>query len=164
MILITRGRYSDLGCAIESTVRKWNPRAPVFRAFVEPRDWVEHATGKGMPVAGVRFEKAGVFCGLGNPQAFRFTLRELGVDPVGWVDFEDHHRYLPHELRRVGHLLRAQGAQVAVTTEKDTVNLCEGCDDLLNPLPLYWLRVSMRIEREREFLDEIERRIGSKRL
>jgi tetraacyldisaccharide 4'-kinase len=160
VVLITRGRYSDLACAIERTVRQWNPQAPVFRAFVEPREWVEHRTGNRFAVAGPPFESAGVFCGLGNPQAFRLTLRELGIDPVAWVDFEDHHRYRPHELRRVAHLLQAAGARAAVTTEKDAVNLCEECDDLLRPLPLFWLRVSMQIEREDEFLKEIGRRIG----
>jgi hypothetical protein len=35
-------------------------------------------------------------------------------------------------------------------------------DDLLQPLPLYWLKVSMEISREGEFVEEIERRIGKK--
>ena len=46
-----------------------------------------------------------------------------------------------------------------MTTEKDAVNLCDGADDLLAPLPLYWLKIGMRIEGEAELLDEIERRI-----
>lgn len=160
MVLITRGRYSDLACAIERAVRQWNPRAPVFRAFVEPREWVEHATGNRIAAGDLRLERPGVFCGLGNPRAFRLMLREMGMEPVEWVDFEDHHRYQPNELRRVAHLLAAKGAQAAVTTEKDAMNLFESAGDLLGPLPLYWLRVAMQVERESEFLEEIERRIG----
>src|SRR6185295_12070909 len=45
VILITRSDDSDLGPAIERTVRRWNPRAPIFRARVEPEWWVEHRTG-----------------------------------------------------------------------------------------------------------------------
>jgi len=37
--------------------------------------------------------------------------------------------------------------------------LCDSADDLLAPLPLFWLRVGMAVEREGELLDEIERRI-----
>ena len=48
-----------------------------------------------------------------------------------------------------------------MTTEKDAVNLCEGADDLLAPLPLYWLKIAMRIEGESELLHEIERRISN---
>ena len=47
-----------------------------------------------------------------------------------------------------------------MTTEKDAVNLCEGADDLLAPLPLYWLKIEMRIEGEAELVAEMERRIG----
>lgn len=160
MVLITRGRDSDLGCAIERAVRRWNPDAPVFRAFVEPREWVEHANGKRTAAADLKLEKPGVFCGLGNPRAFRLALREMGIEPAEWVDFEDHHRYQPGELRRVAHLLAARGALAAITTEKDAMNLPDSAADLLSPLPLYWLRVAMRVERESEFLAEIERRIG----
>jgi tetraacyldisaccharide-1-P 4'-kinase len=75
------------------------------------------------------------------------------------VDFEDHHRYRARELRRISEGMRAQGATALVTTEKDVMNLCESPDDLLAPLPLYWLKVGMTIDREPEFVAEIERRL-----
>ncbi|HEV2444273.1 MAG TPA: tetraacyldisaccharide 4'-kinase, partial [Candidatus Sulfopaludibacter sp.] len=95
-----------------------------------------------------------------NPLAFRRALGDLGIEAVEWIDFADHHRYRPSELRRVAHMLVAKGAEAALTTEKDIVNLCEAAGDLLSPLPVYWLRVGMQIEREEEFLREIERRMG----
>jgi tetraacyldisaccharide-1-P 4'-kinase len=55
---------------------------------------------------------------------------------------------------------KRRGATALVTTEKDAVNLCEGADDLLAPLPLYWLKIGMRIEKEEKLVEEIERRIG----
>ena len=159
LILITRSEFSDLDAAIERQVRRWNLRAPVFRASVEAQAWVEHRTDRRHPPAERPFERAGVFCGLGNPEAFRRTLERLGVEPVAWVDFEDHHRYRPRELRHISQEMRAQGATALVTTEKDIMNLCEGSGDLLAPLPLYWLKAGMTIEREAEFVSEIERRM-----
>jgi tetraacyldisaccharide 4'-kinase len=159
LILITRSGLSDLTPVIERQLRRWNLRAPVFRAGVEAQAWVEHLTGRLHPPAERPFERAGVFCGLGNPEAFRRTLQRLGVEPVAWVDFEDHHRYRPRELRHISQEMRAQGATALVTTEKDVMNLCESSGDLLAPLPLYWLKVGMRIERESEFVSEIERRM-----
>jgi hypothetical protein len=44
-----------------------------------------------------------------------------------------------------------------VTTEKDSVNLCPDCDDLMAPLELYWLKVSMAIEDEEALLAELQR-------
>ena len=158
VVVITRSDLAGSSAMIEGAVARWNPRAKVFRAGVAPEAWVEHRTESEHPIGARPFGKVGGFCGLGNPQAFLRTLRRLGVEPADWIEFEDHHRYRPHELRRMAAQFRASGVEALVTTEKDAVNLCESADDLLAPLPLFWLRVSMAIERESEFLDEIERR------
>ena len=159
-IVITRSEASDLGPAVERAVRRWNPRAPVFRARIQPEWWVEHRTGRNIPTEEMKLERAGVFCGLGNPRSFYRTLDALGTRYVDCVEFEDHHRYRPNELKRIAEQFRRKGAMALVTTEKDAVNLCDGADDLLAPLPLYWLKIGMRIEGEAELLAEIERRIA----
>ena len=161
IFLITRDRFSDVGDATERALRQWNPRAPVFRAWVAPRAWIAHSTGEAHPVASAPFGRAAVFCGLGNPQSFRHTLRAMGIELADWVDFDDHHRYRPGELRRLAHQFAIRRATAVLTTEKDAVNLCEGASGLLDPLPLYWLKVAMEIDREAEFMDEVERRLGA---
>ena len=108
-IVITRSEASDLGPAIEREVRRWNPRAPIFRARVEPEWWVEHRTGRKIALEEMKLERAGAFCGLGNPQSFYRTLEALGVRYVDCVEFEDHHRYLPTELMRITGAVPTQG-------------------------------------------------------
>jgi tetraacyldisaccharide 4'-kinase len=152
VILITRCEASDLAPAIEREVRRWNSKAPIFRARVEPQWWFAHRTGRCQRAAELPFGRVGMFCGLGNPRTFRSTLKGLGIEVVGSVEFEDHHRYRPRELRHITAQFCHQGAEALVTTEKDAINLCEGCDDLLAPLPLYWLKVGMRIDGEEELV------------
>jgi tetraacyldisaccharide-1-P 4'-kinase len=82
----------------------------------------------------------------------------LGVQPLDWVRFPDHHHYRPAELKLLSRSLRDAGARVLVTTEKDAINLCEGFADLLAPLPLFYLKIGLEIAREDELLEEIERR------
>jgi 3-deoxy-D-manno-octulosonic-acid transferase len=159
-IVITRSEASDLGPAIERAVRRWNPRAPIFRARIQPECWVEYRTGRNIPVEEMKLERAGVFCGLGNPQSFYHTLETLDTRFADTLEFADHHRYLPHELKWMAEQFRRNGATAMVTTEKDAVNLCDGANELLAPLPLYWLKIGMRIEGEAELLAEIERRIA----
>ena len=159
VVVITRSDVSDLARPIERAVRRWNPGVPVFRASMEPEAWVEHRTGAQFDLAPAPFRRAGVFCGLGNPQSFLRTLERMGVPVVGSVEFEDHHRYRPHELRFTACQLRAKGATALVTTGKDSVNLCDGCDELVAPLEIYWLKVRMRIEGETELVREIEKRL-----
>ena len=159
-IVITRSEASDLGPAIERAVRRWNPRVPVFHARIEPEWWVEHRSGRYLRPQDLKLDRVGVFCGLGNPRSFHRTLDALGTRYVDCVEFQDHHRYLPNELTRLAEQFRRQGAVALVTTEKDAVNLCQDADELLAPLPLYWLKIGMRIEGEAELLAQIERRIG----
>jgi tetraacyldisaccharide 4'-kinase len=160
VILITRSGFSDLAEAIEQETRSWNPNAPIFRADVQPLAWVDQASGVDLPLDPRPFERAGVFCGLGNPLAFRRTLERMGVHPVDWVEFEDHHSYRPRELRHMAHQFRARRATALVTTEKDAVNLCESWPEMVAPMRLYWLKAAMRIDREDEFVREVLKRLG----
>jgi tetraacyldisaccharide 4'-kinase len=156
VIAITRSDASDLAEPITREVQRWNLRAPVFQASVEPLAWVEHATGKRFELRSRPFDRAGAFCGLGNPASFRRTLEDLGVEILEWLEFADHHRYRPKELRCIAHQTAASGATALATTQKDAINLCEGCEELVAPLNIYWLEIGMKIEREEEFLRAVE--------
>jgi tetraacyldisaccharide 4'-kinase len=151
-VIITRSQFSDLAPAIENAVRRVNPRVPVFRAGIEPEAWVDAVTGAIHPLAQPPFAAAGGFCGLGNPQSFRRTLERLRVPPAAWFEFDDHHRFRPRELRSMAHQAGAAGATALVTTEKDVVNLCADFREAIAPIEVYWLKVRMTVDREREFL------------
>jgi tetraacyldisaccharide 4'-kinase len=161
VILITRSDFTDLAPAIERRVRRWNSQAPVFQARLEPRAWVAHATGERYPLPGLPFRRPAAFCGLGNPQSFRRTLEQHGISLADWLEFGDHHHYRARELRYLRHHAAERGADALVTTEKDVANLCEGAGALLGPLPLFWLEVTLVIDREREFLRAVEQHLFS---
>ena len=79
------------------------------------------------------------------------------MEVVDWIEFDDHHRYRPRELRHLAQQTAAAGATALVTTQKDAINLCESTAELVAPLALYWLEIGMKIEGEAEFLRMIER-------
>ena len=64
-IVITRSEASDLGPAIEREVRRWNPRAPIYRARIRARvvggasDRPENRTGGNEAGAGRRVLRPG---------------------------------------------------------------------------------------------------------
>ena len=159
-IVITRSNITDLVPAIERVVRQLNPTAPILHAHTQPDCWVESRGGHLHAPGSIAFDRPGVFCGLGNPQSFRRTLEAMGITPVDFVEFEDHHRYTPSELRRMAAHFHARGATAVLTTEKDAVNLCDTADDQLARLPLYWLRIVMRLDREEELMEVIARRLA----
>ncbi len=159
VVLITRCEASDLAHPIALELAKWNPRAPIFHSSVMPRAWVEHATGKRVALAEFPFRRVGAFCGLGNPASFRRTLEGLGIEIADWVAFDDHHHYLPRELDHLSHHAVAGAASALVTTQKDSINLCEGAASLVAPLPIYWLEIGVKIDREAEFLAAVEEQL-----
>jgi tetraacyldisaccharide 4'-kinase len=160
IFLITRADLTDLAASIEHDLRRWNARAPIFRARLEPQAWIDSRTGTLHPLAQPPFGPVAAFCGLGNPASFRRTLESLHVPLVDWLEFHDHHRYRPRELRHIVAQARAKGASALLTTAKDAVNLCEGAEDLLAPLPLYCLDVTLAIEEEQTFLHELWTRLN----
>jgi tetraacyldisaccharide 4'-kinase len=160
VFLITRADLTDLAASIERELRRWNPRARIFRACLEPQAWIDTHTGTRHPLAEPPFGPAAAFCGLGSPASFRRTLESLSVPLVDWLEFGDHHRYRPRELRHIAAHARAKRASALITTAKDAVNLCEGAEGLLAPLPLYTLDVSFAIEEAPRFFQELRDRLN----
>lgn len=84
---------------------------PVLSASLMPKDGTEFA---GLPVV--------AFAGIGRPQKFFDTLRELGASVVAAHAFPDHYRYAEGELHRLRREAERAGARL-VTTAKDVVRL-----------------------------------------
>lgn len=152
VLVLTRSSYARNLAAVEHRLRRYNSRAPIFRAAVEPRAWTPYGGGAREPLGALDGARIGAFCGLGNPLSFWSTLEAMGIRPVHRVEFEDHHQYRPHELRRMADHFRRAGAEVLVTTEKDVLNLCDRSGELIAPLRLYALETRMAVEREEEFI------------
>jgi 3-deoxy-D-manno-octulosonic-acid transferase len=160
VIVITRSESERGTYNLQLALRRYNARAPIFRARTVPESWIDLATGRQIPAREFPFDRVGAFCALGNPASFRATLELMGIRPVDYVTFGDHHTYDARELRSLAHQFGAAKAQAAVTTEKDAINLCEGAINLMATLPVYWLKIGVEIDREAEFLEFIERRIA----
>ena len=62
-------------------------------------------------------------CGIGNPDAFVGTLRQFEPKAVELLAFPDHHRYSLADLSNISAKAREVGADIVVTTEKDSEKL-----------------------------------------
>ena len=151
-IILTRADLAHPPIGLERKLRDINPTVPIFRSRVVPLEWVNVANNLSVPVSTFPHQEVAAFCGLGNPRSFWATLQELNLRvPFRW-EFGDHHSYKPTELKRVLQQATARNAQAVVTTEKDAVNLPDHAEQMFDPLPLYWLRIGLEIEREEELL------------
>lgn len=151
VFVITRSDLRNTVTGIEHRLREMNPRAPIFRSRIVPEYWVDNATGEHGALRDVPPTSI-AFCGLGNPRSFWRTLAQLEMFPVDCLEFGDHHAYTPREIRRIAQQGRAAGVEALLTTEKDSVNLCEEWDEIVAPLKLFWLKIRVEIENEADLL------------
>ncbi len=91
------------------------------------------------------------FCGIGNPEGFRRTLEKLGVTPVAFRIFPDHHPYERADVESLIAWGREVGADLALTTQKDLVKLRT---PRLGDVPLFALRIGLEIMEGATVLDE----------
>jgi tetraacyldisaccharide 4'-kinase len=71
----------------------------------------------------LRGERIVGFCGIGNPAAFRQTLKDHGLDFVDFVEWPDHYRYEAADVSRLHAIARARDALALVCTVKDLVKI-----------------------------------------
>jgi tetraacyldisaccharide 4'-kinase len=161
VFVITRSDCAPGTWDIERSLRRHNAHAPVFRARALPVHWVDAGSGLQFPAHELPFSRAAAFCGLGNPKSFWNVLDQLRIEVADRVAFDDHHAYRASEMRRLARQFLAAKAEVVLTTEKDAINFCEGGAALMAPLPVYWLKIRMEIDREAEFLAFVEGRLAS---
>jgi len=159
IFVITRCDSGRVVEGVEHALRRYNPAAPIFHARVRAEQWVTSGTGETIAADALPYTRVAAFCGLGNPESFWSTLSALNLNVVDRLSFDDHHGYRPWELRFISHQFRRAGAEAILTTEKDMFNLCEDSDRQFAPLPLCWLRISMHVDREDEFLRTIARQL-----
>jgi tetraacyldisaccharide 4'-kinase len=64
-------------------------------------------------------KKVFAFCGIGNPEAFLTTLRNLGCELIGSKTYDDHYHYTTQCLTDIYNQTEHLGADLILTTQKD---------------------------------------------
>ncbi len=109
------------------------------------------ADGRSFSLSDLQGARVVAFCGIGNPEGFRRTLAKIGVKPLGFRTFPDHHPYGRTDVDDLSRWVRDLGADLALTTQKDLVKLRT---PNLGPVPLRALRIGLKILDGEAILDE----------
>lgn len=80
--------------------------------FFEPHD-----------VGNIKNRKVFGFSGIARNDDFQHTVKTLGFNATGFLEFSDHHRYTEPDLMTILRTAGESGAQRLITTEKDYVRL-----------------------------------------
>jgi tetraacyldisaccharide 4'-kinase len=156
-VLVTRcDQVSEKDASqLTERIRRLAPDRPVVPTTHGPVAWLQHRQPD-RPPGDLRGRAVAAFCGIGNPDAFRRTLGDLGVEPVAFRTFPDHHRYTRTDVDDLRSWARHQPPDATVvTTQKDLVKLRV---DRLAERDLLALRVGLQV-RPGPDADDFHRRL-----
>ena len=113
---------------------------------IETTNWRQPVKDTGLPVirgsleTGIEAEqftgqKVVAFAGIGRPEKFFTTLRNLKCEIVSEHAFADHHNYTEDEIMKIVEEAAANDAR-AVTTSKDLVRLPEMARPMVSEIPV----------------------------
>jgi len=140
-------------------LRRWNPRAELIACRHQPRHLQDLYSTRQQPLEWIKNRPVALLSGIAAPESFEREIQRFGARPVVTTRYPDHHWYTAEELRGWIREARRQGAEVAVTTEKDAVRFppLE-----LDGLPLYYLRMEIELADGSETMDQCVARICSR--
>jgi tetraacyldisaccharide 4'-kinase len=95
----------------------------IFQTYHKPTRLHQLNIGKECGLDQLKGQHILAVCGIGNPEAFVGTLRQFEPKAVELLAFPDHHRYSSADLSNISARAREVGADIVVTTEKDSEKL-----------------------------------------
>jgi tetraacyldisaccharide 4'-kinase len=136
---------------LRATITRLAPQAAVVETVHQPLD-LRNCEGACLPLDDLHQRPVAAFCGLGNPEAFRQTLRNLCADVQAFRTYPDHHPYTRADVEALRAWARQQATDcVVVTTQKDLVKLRL---TQLGGRALYALRVRLHVVSGQGALDQ----------
>jgi tetraacyldisaccharide 4'-kinase len=149
--LVSASRLAE----IRTTILRWAPKTAWVESAHTPIG-IRNASGHILPLHHLDHQRWLPFCGLGNPEGFLRTLKQL---PIGLAQprwFADHHHYTADDLQSLVQLAKQTHPE-----EPPVVGfLCTGKDlpkigvDSLGGLPLWAVEIELAVRSGWEGLED----------
>ena len=144
-ILVNKG---DLDAYMEEMAGE----IPRYRMRYKPTHLYSMKFNGMVPYGVLKGKRVAAFSGLGDNRSFFNLLGELGAEVAHETSYPDHYGYTAKELKRIGSY---RDIDLIITTEKDAVKMAE----LDVPDNLFYLAVTVQIDREQELFDLIREKL-----
>ena len=160
IVIVTRKVATDEKvAAVHDFVRRAAPTVRLSIVRLELGDIVQvGATKRDLATNALRDRSVLAVSGIGNPKAFVRQLEATGARAVS-MEFPDHHFFTASEISEIAR--RGRDFDYIVCTLKDAVKL--GPQWPADARPLWYVSLSVNVERGEAAIDEILTRLDSKR-
>jgi tetraacyldisaccharide 4'-kinase len=141
---------------LRQEISRWAPDVSIAETTHQPTAWV-NAGRLRATLESMRGRAVAGFCGLGNPDAFRWTLEQLNVNVIAWRTYADHHAYTPEDIEALRTWARELPPETVIaTTQKDLVKIRL---DRLADKELWGLQIQLHVRSGREELERMLSRV-----
>ena len=124
IVVITRSKLVDPEELrdLEAQISRFAPEALIVHAVEQVLSF-QDLKGNERPADTLSGKRVVAFCGIGNPEAFRQTITDLGVNVAAVFVFDDHQQYTEDHLKAVDRVAADKEAEAVLTTQKDRVKI-----------------------------------------
>ncbi len=141
---------------LRKAIRQFNKDAEIIECAHHPLYLEDVYTGERHELELLRGVKIAAISGIAVPESFEDGLRALGANLIYTKRYADHHRYTQQEIINMINRSLKRGAAAILTTQKDAVRFPK-IDR--RDIPIYFLRVEIRITAGAKDFDEAVARI-----
>ena len=129
---VTEAQLSELG----QKLRAINPDMVIAKSMHAPA-YVKSRDNKENNIEWLKGKKVFAFCGIGNPDAFFNTIKNIGVELIGSKAFDDHYRYTDAYLTEISEQAEESGADLILTTQKDWTKVVSNTESSISESKLH---------------------------
>jgi len=140
---VTEAHLSEL----EQKLRPINPDMIIARSIHAPV-YAKSKDNNKISIEELKGRKIFAFCGIGNPDAFLNTIRNIGAELAGSKVYDDHYHYTDACLTEISNQAQEVGADLILTTQKDWTKVISNSKfqipDFKSPVPFAYLAIEIK--------------------
>ncbi|MFC2089100.1 tetraacyldisaccharide 4'-kinase, partial [Calditrichota bacterium] len=99
------------------------------------------------------------FSGIANPDSFKISLLNIGINVVDFIPFKDHQWYTKEHIKKIETVAQKNNCKIILTTEKDMVKLDV---DFLQGYDLLAVAMEIKVKEQQELIKKVKDCIDSK--
>ena len=128
---------------LEEKLQWVNPDMIIARSIHRPV-CAKLADGKEISIEQLKGRSVFAFCGIGNPQSFLGTIKNIGAELVGSKIYDDHYHYTDDDISDICAQAIQLGANLMLTTQKDWSRLPIENRKSKIEMPLAYLAIELK--------------------
>ena len=146
---------------IEKKLEAINPDMIIAKSIHAPT-YVKSADNKEISLEHLKGKKIYAFCGIGNPEAFFRTIKQLGGNLIGSKIYNDHHHYTDRCLADIYKQAKHLKSDLILTTQKDWTKI-KRLALLKKDIPLGYIGIEIKfLAGEKKLRGLIEKTLAGK--